>query len=118
MLDPAVALAMPGEIGRAAVADRRRRGAPEIAALDIAHVDDFARAVDDGIVRPWRQLVLPTIGRPRVAGALRRHLEAERGIGDDVDPGCGRPLAAAEDRHIFPPLRDEASQTVEELGIG
>src|SRR5260370_35699004 len=115
MLEPTVALAMPGEVGRAVFADRHSRGPPDIAGVNVAHVDDLARPVDDGVVRPRRQLILPAIGRPRVAAAFGRHLEAEHGIAEDVDPGCGRPLALAKDRHIFPSARDDAGEALTEF---
>ena len=102
MLEAAIALAMPGDIGRGLLADGERRRAPDIAVLLVAQIDGFARRIDDGIVRPGRELVLPAVDRPAVAAALGRDLEAEGWIGDHIDPGRGRGLAPAEDRHIFP----------------
>ena len=60
-------------------------------------------------------MVLAAVDRPGEAAALRRHLEAEIGIGNDIDPGCRRGLAWPEDRDIFAPVGREAAEAVKEL---
>ena len=98
MLEAAVAPAVPHDIGRRLVTDRQRRRRPELAAVVIAHVEDLAGPVADRIVRPGRELVVAAVLRPGIAAALGRHLEAERRVGDDIDPGRRRRLARARAR--------------------
>ena len=102
MLEPAVAPAMPRHIGGGVVADRQRRRAPQVAGVVVAQIEHLARTIADRIVRPGRELVLAAVDRPGVAAAFGRHLKAEVGIGDDVDPGRRRRLAGAEDRRHIP----------------
>ena len=113
MLEAAIALAVAGDIGRGLLANGERRGSPDIAILLVAQIDGLARRIDDRIVRPGRELILLAVDRPAVATALGGDLEAEGWIGDHIDPGRGRGLAPAEDRHIFPPVGAEAAQPVE-----
>src|SRR5208282_5857116 len=47
----------------------------------------------------------------------RRDLEAESGIGDDIDPRSGRRLPWAQERDVFPPAGCESSKSVEEFEI-
>ena len=115
VLETAVALAVSGDVRRGLFANRHRRGAPERSTVLVAYVDHLARPVADGVVRPRGELVLAAVDRPRVASALDRHLEAERGVGDDVDPGRRCPLPLAEDGHVFPSAGGEAAEAVEEL---
>ena len=115
MLEPAVAPAVPRHIGGGVVADRQRRRTPQVAGIVVAQIEHLARAIADRIVRPRRELVLAAVDRPGEAAAFGRHLKAEGGIGDDIDPGRRRGLARAEDRHIFPPVFGEAAKPVEEL---
>ena len=74
--------------------------------------------IADGIVRPRRELVLAAVGGPSVAAALGRGLEAERGIGDHIDPGRRRRLARAEYRHVFLAACRKSAETVEEFELG
>ena len=60
-------------------------------------IEHFAWPIADRIVRPGRQLVLATVDRPGIAAAFGGDLKAERGIGDDIDPGRRRRLALAEE---------------------
>src|SRR2546425_13066762 len=73
VLEPAVSLAVPRDIGRNLVTDRRRRGPPQLAGLLVAQIQDLARPIGHGVVRPGRELVLAAVERPCVAAALDRH---------------------------------------------
>ena len=115
VLEAAVALAVSGDVLPGLLPNRQGRRPPERSPVFVADVEHLARPVADGVVRPGRELILATVARPRVAAALGRHLEAERGIGDHVDPGRRRPLPLAEDRHVLPPVVGEATEAVEEL---
>jgi hypothetical protein len=115
VLEPAVALPVTGDIDREVVADRKRGRPEEGAAVVVTHVDDLARPVADRIVGPGGDLVLATVDRPGAASALGRHLEAERRVGDDIDPWRRRPLPGAQDGDILPALLGEAAEPVEEL---
>ena len=53
VLEPAVALAVPRDIGRAFLANRERRRSPEIAVVLVAKIDRLARRIAHRIVRPW-----------------------------------------------------------------
>ena len=117
MLEPAVALAVPRHVCLALLSDRERRRAPHLAGLVVADVEALARRVAHRIVRPRRELVLTTVDRPRIAGPRLRNLEAERRVGDDVDPRSGRPAAAVQNRDVFSPPRREAAEPVEELEV-
>src|SRR5688572_1439025 len=87
VLKAAVTAPMAGDIG-CAVADRLRGRRPKVATLLVPNKDRFARRIDDGIVRPRRQLVLAAVFAPGVTAALRRDLETKARIRDDVDPRC------------------------------
>ena len=117
VLETAVALAVPNDIGRGLLANRQRGGAPEFAVVFVANVDHFARPVADRIVGPRRELILLAVDRPRIAAAFDRDLEAEGRVGDDVDPGRRRPLPLAEDRHVFAPVVCEAAKAIEEFEL-
>ena len=117
MLEPAVSPAVAGDVGRRVVADRQGRRAPQVASVVVAQIERLARTIGDRIVRPRGELVLAAVHGPGVAAAFGRHLKAEGGVGDDVDPGRRRRLARAEDRHIFPSVLGEAAEPVEELEV-
>src|SRR6185503_10064828 len=106
---------MPGDIGGALVTDRQRGRSPKLAGLLVAHIEDFARPVRHGVVRPGRQLGLAAAERPGVAAALDRDLEAERGIGDDIDPWRRYRPPGAENRHVLPSAAGESAEPIEEL---
>ena len=117
VLEPAISLPVPGAVVRAVILDRRRRRSPQLTALLVAHVQRLARAIADRIVRPRRQLVLPTVQRPGESASLSRDLEAECGIGDDVDPRSRRPLPRAQQRDVFASASRETSKSIEEFEI-
>ncbi len=81
----------------------------------VADVDRLSGRIADRIVAPGRDLVLLRIQRPGAAGAVGGDQKAELRIGDDIDPGRGRPLAVVENDHIFARLRVKSAQPVEEL---
>ena len=118
VLEAAVAPAVAGDIGRREVADRQRRRTPELARVVVPQIERLARAIGHRIVRPRRDLVLAAVDRPGVAAAFCADLEAERRIGDDVDPRRRRRLARPQDRHIFPSVSREAAEPVEEFEVG
>ena len=106
---------MPRNVGRLRVANGKRGRTPEIASFVVSDVEGFARRVADRIVGPRGKLVLVAIGGPGVAAAFGRRLEAERRIGDHVDPWRRSRLAGAEHRHIFLAAHRKSAQAVEEL---
>src|SRR6185369_3299137 len=55
------------------------------------------------------------VERPAVATAFRRDLEAEGGVGHDIDPGRRRRRVLVEDRYVLAPILGEAADAVEEL---
>src|SRR5262245_7769364 len=84
---------------RAAAARRPRLRRPEDAALLVAHVERFAVRIDDRVVAPRRQPMLPAVAAPGAAGAAFAHQAAEALVGEHVAPWHGRPLAARR-RHV------------------
>src|SRR6185437_4461935 len=90
---------------------------PQFAAVFVTNVKHLARPIADRVIGPWADLVLLAVDAPRVATALDRHLETERGVGDDVDPWCRCPLSLAEDGHIFRAVSSETAQAVEKLEL-
>ena len=118
MLESAVSASVAGHVCRRGVSDGKRRRTPQVAAVVVSEIEGFAAAVADGVVRPRRDLIFTAVDRPGVAAALGSHLEAERRIGDDVDPRRGRRLARPEDRHILGPISREAAESVEEFQVG
>src|ERR1019366_8101196 len=115
MLETAVSPTMPRHIGRVVAADRHCRWAPQVTRLLIPQIKRLAWAIADRVVGPRRKLVFAAVDRPGVAAALRGHLEAESGVGDDIDPGCRRCLAWTDCRYIFPSVFCKAAKPVEEL---
>ena len=118
MFEPAISAAMAGDISRRGVADRQRRRSPKVARVIVPQVERFARTIAHRIIRPRRDLIFAAVDRPCVAAALGSRLEAERRIGDDVDPGRRRRLARPKDRHILSSISREAAEPVEKFEIG
>ena len=118
VLEPAVAGTMPSHVRGVVEPDRRGRRTPELTRLVVADVDRLAHRVRDRIVGPRGELVLTAVAGPRVPGAGLRHQEAERGVGDDVQPRRRRRLARAEDRDVLAPAVGEPAQSIEELQLG
>ncbi len=115
MFKAAVAPSVPRQIGGGLVADRQRCGAPQVAGILVANIEGLARPVGDRVVGPGRQLMFLAVGRPGVAAALSGDLEAEAGIGDDIDPGRRGRLAGAEYGDVFAAILAEAADAVEEF---
>ena len=118
VLEAAIAPTMTGDIGRRGLADGNRCRTPDLAGFVVAHIENLARGIADRIVGPRGELVFAAVGRPSVAAAFGRGLEAEARIGDDVDPGRGRRLAGPEYRHIFLAPSRKSPQSVEEFQLG
>ena len=116
VLEAAVALAVPGDVGRLLRGSAARR-APQLAGLLVPDVDRLARRVADRVVRPRRELVLAAVDRPRVARPRTRRPGSRTRVRDDVDPGRRRPLPLAEDGDVLPPVLGEAAEAVEELEL-
>src|SRR5947209_20556385 len=93
MLEAAVALPMPRDVGPGLLTDREQRRSPQRAALLIPDVQRLPRGIPDRIVGPGGELILAAVDRPRVPGARFGDLEPEAVIRDHVDPGGRRPLA-------------------------
>ena len=115
MLEPAVSLAVPDDIGRDFVPDRQRGRSPDLAAVLVAQEYRLARGIGHGIVRPGRKLVFAAVDRPGIAAALGRDLKTETRVGDHVHPRRRRRLPGAENRHILPSIRCKSAESVEEL---
>jgi hypothetical protein len=118
VFEAAVASTVTGDINRCGVADGERCRAPDITGLVISDIKSLTLGVADRIIGPRGELVFAAVGRPSVAAAFGRGLEAKARIGDDVDPGRRRRLARAQYRHIFLALRRKSSQSVEEFELG
>src|SRR6476660_7965280 len=95
MLEPAVSPSVSHDVAAGLVADRQRRWAPQIAGVNVANVEGFARPVGNRIVRPRSEAVLAAVEGPGSSRAFRRHLKPEAGVGDNVDPRGGRQLTRA-----------------------
>ena len=108
---------MPGSVSRARVADRRGRRPPNLAGLLIAQIQHLAGTIRDRIVRPRSDLMFPAVEGPGEAAAVGRNLKSKVWIGDDVDPRRGCRLSRPQKRHVFPALRGEPSEAVEEFEI-
>src|SRR5580658_6923800 len=117
VFEAGVTLTVPSDIWRSFLANRQGRGAPDFAALLVAHIEGFTRPVADRIVRPGSELILLTIDRPCIAAALDGHLEAEIRVRDYVDPRRRSPLPLPQNRHIFPTVGGEAAQAVEKFEL-
>src|SRR5216683_5041116 len=83
---PAVSLAVPRTIGRARVPDGQSRRSPQLTGLLIAEIECLTRSIGYWVIRPGRQLILPTVSKPGVPAALCGYLEAKVRVGDDVNP--------------------------------
>ena len=118
VLEPAVTPSVARNIGRRFIPHWLRRGSPQIPRRLVLQIEGLAGTVGHGVVAPRRQLMFAAVHGPGVATALRRHLKAEAGIGDHVDPWCGRRLARSKGRHIFPAALGEAAKSVEEFDTG
>ena len=114
VLEAAVAVAVAGNVGPAVPDRAAPSGSRDRRSFRREHRSP-RRRVCDRVVRPGRELVLAAVLRPGIAASLRRHLEAEAGIGDHVDPRRRRQPAGIEDRHIFPAILVKAAKAVEEL---
>jgi len=66
MLEPAVALAMPGHVERGALAHGQGRRTPHLPALLVTDIQRLARRIADWVIRPGGQLVLAAIDAPCV----------------------------------------------------
>ena len=117
MFEPAVPGAVTDDVGRLFAPNRLSRRAPHLACVVIADIDGFADRVAHRIVRPWGELVLAAVLRPCVAGPGLGDLEAERLVGDDVQPRRRSGLARTEDGDVFAPVRGKAAETIEELEV-
>ena len=115
MLEPAVATPVTGDIHAGLVADRQGRGAPQRARVVVSNVDRFAGLIPDRIVRPGREPIVPAVSSPGAPAALRRHLEAESWIGDDIYPWRRRVVSVAQDRDVLLAVARKAAQSIEEL---
>ena len=104
---------MPGAERAIAAAKRLHGGRGEQPRLGVAHIEDFAGAIGDGIVRPGGNLPLAAIGEPRIAPAFGRTMRAETGIGDDIDPGAGHRALPAVQHDIFSGRRVKSAEAVE-----
>src|SRR2546427_6075979 len=117
MLEAAIALPMPRDVGPGLLTDREQRRSPQRAALLIPDVQRLPRGIPDRIVGPGGELILAAVDRPRVPGARFGDLEPEAVIRDPVDPGGRRPLALAQDDHVLAAAIGKATETVEELEV-
>src|SRR5260370_25966602 len=117
MLENAVALTMASDVGRAVLANRLCSRSPELVGIVVENVNHLTRRVGDRIVRQTGNLILVAVHRPCVTTAFDRDLEAERGIGDHIDPWRGCPLAFAERRHVFAAVLCKSAKSIEKLDL-
>ena len=115
MMESAVALAVPRNVRSSFIANRERRGAPNLTSVLVADVDGFSGGIADGIVGPRRQLIFMAVERPGMTRARFRNEEAERSIRNHVDPGRRSPQTFTENGHILVALIGEATQAVEKF---
>src|SRR5438874_10099851 len=115
VLEDAVSLAVTNRIARGILANRQRGGSPKFIGIFVANVDRLTRLVTDRVVRPRGDLILAAIDRPGIARPFGRDLEAERGIGDHVDPWRRGPLPLAENRHIFTAVSGKPTEAIEKF---
>ena len=90
VLEAAVALTMPGDVGRRVLPDGQRGRAPQVTGLFVPDIDGLAGRVADGIVGPRRQLDSPgccatTCSRPRT----RRPGSRSAGFATTLIQGAG-----------------------------
>ena len=120
VLEHAIAEAVAGAVRRcglvvARVARGRPRGRrPDLAAVLVAQEDFLAAGVGHRVVVPGREPQLMGVLAPGVGAAGLRHDRAEARVGDDVDPGRGRPMHAVGGDHVLTPVGREAANAVEE----
>src|SRR3990172_10822523 len=117
LLRSTVALEVTNDVGPGLLPNRQRRWAPQLATLLVPDVDRLARGVAHRIVRPRGELVFAAVDRPCVPRTRFGDLEAEARIRDHIHPGGRRALSLAKERHVFPSLRREPAEAVEELEI-
>ena len=67
MLENAVPLTVASDIWRAILANRRGRRTPQLVAIDVANIDDFAGAIAD---RVGRSNLIPVTGQPGTKAAM------------------------------------------------
>src|ERR1700733_1304503 len=106
---------MANDIHGRALANWQRCGAPKIPGVLVANVNRLGGRIAHRIIGPWRDLVLLRVQRPGAAGAVGGYEKAELRIGNDVDPGCRRPLAVIENHDVFTRSGVKAAETVEIL---
>ena len=95
MLEDRVALSVANQV-TLCFANRQGRRRPGGAGVFIAKVNDFARRIADGIVRPRGQTILMAISRPGEAATILRNQKPKvRAVRDHIRPGRRRPLAFA-----------------------
>ena len=116
VLEHAVAEAVADAVRRcglvvARVARGRPRGRrPDLAAVLVAQEDLLAAGVGHRVVVPGREPQLMGVLAPGVGAPGLRHDRAEARVGDDVDPGRGRPMHAVGGDHVLTPVGREAAE--------
>ncbi|KAG0767431.1 hypothetical protein G6F22_017655 [Rhizopus arrhizus] len=78
----------------------------------VAQIEGFAAGVGDAVVVPGRQAELMGVARPAIGLPAFRDHGADRGIGNDVDPGRRRALVACGGDDVFLAVGREAAQAV------
>ena len=109
------ALAVRRRAARAGHADRQRAGAPQLAVVPVAQVDDVVRLIADRVVRPRRQRVLLAVGRPAVAAALGGDGAAEMRVGQHVGPRRRRGARVIQLDAVGTAMLDETAVAVGKL---
>ncbi len=115
VFESAVSPPVPRQVVATCLADRQCRRPEQQAGIVVANIDGFSRPISDRIVRPGRESMLTTAASPGAAAAISRHVEAESGIGNHVDPRRGRAPPVAQHRHVFLAVGREATEAVEKL---
>ncbi len=104
-LEAAVPSPVPGDVRRLLDPDRQRRRRPQGAAVEIVDVENLTGAIADRIVGPGGELVVAAVLRPGIAAAFGGDLEAEGGIGDDIDPRRRRRLSGSQHGNVLATIR-------------
>ena len=117
VLEPAIPASVMRDIGRGRFTNWKRRRTPYLTGILVAYIDGFPRTIAHRVIRPGRELILATVDRPGVAAAFSGDLEAEGGIGDDVDPRRRCCLTWSKNRDIFGAVLREATKSVEKFEI-
>src|SRR5512140_4038802 len=113
MLEDAVSESVPADV-RLPAAAGQRGGRPEVAALLVADVKGLPARIAHAVVVPWTEAELVRVLAPGAGLAAFRNDASEVRVRQHVHPRrrCFPPTRGRN--HVFPPIRRESSEPVEE----